>query len=307
LIGLLLTAVLFTIIRIFEETEPAIKEENNDESPDEDFSDLFKGCENVYFDVGSNVGVQIRKLFEPELYPDAPILDHFDTVFGPIEKRRKDETLCAFGFEANPRHGPRLKEIEACYKARGFRVHFFHPRVVSEQKGATLTFYSDPEASEGHGETDWGAGTDPAYILEMGHTPKETKVHSIDLVAVLNGFDKATGSKKKHVFMKMDIEGSEFGVLPDMLKSKKLCKDKIDTAIFEWHWRAIVPECAEYFYSHWWPAFLFACDFRTSYLMAKYSMLWKYRWQSGCPGGPTELLDLDDESYVMDGKPLVCN
>jgi hypothetical protein len=46
------------------------------------------GCYHVYLDVGSNVGVQVRKLFEPDLYPDAPVLEVFNSVFGPRNKTR---------------------------------------------------------------------------------------------------------------------------------------------------------------------------------------------------------------------------
>jgi len=35
-----------------------------------------------YLDVGSNIGVQVRKLFEPELYPDAKeMITLFDELF----------------------------------------------------------------------------------------------------------------------------------------------------------------------------------------------------------------------------------
>ena len=47
-------------------------------------------CQFVYLDLGSNKGVQIRKLFEPELYPGAAILPLFDKFFGGRNQRRKD-------------------------------------------------------------------------------------------------------------------------------------------------------------------------------------------------------------------------
>lgn len=60
-----------------------------------------------YLDVGTNVGVQIRKLFEPQLYPGAAILRHFDEAFGT--SRASLQGLCAIGFEPNPLHTPALK------------------------------------------------------------------------------------------------------------------------------------------------------------------------------------------------------
>ena len=77
------------------------------------------GCAQVYLDIGSNIGVQVRKLFEPHLYPAANVISIFSKVFGPPEHRQlpsAESGLCAVGFEANPMRVPRLKELEAAYK-----------------------------------------------------------------------------------------------------------------------------------------------------------------------------------------------
>ena len=48
---------------------------------------FLDGCQHVYLDMGTNTGVQIRKLYQPELYPDAPIHPVFERYFGPAENR----------------------------------------------------------------------------------------------------------------------------------------------------------------------------------------------------------------------------
>ena len=58
------------------------------------YDGLADNCFNVYLDFGSNVGIQVRKLFEPELYPMSPVLVFFDSLFGPAEARR--ENACGF-------------------------------------------------------------------------------------------------------------------------------------------------------------------------------------------------------------------
>ena len=45
-------------------------------------TDLFYGCQHIYLDVGSNTGIQVRKLFQPELYPKGLINPYFDKYFG---------------------------------------------------------------------------------------------------------------------------------------------------------------------------------------------------------------------------------
>ena len=71
-------------------------------------NNILDGCKYVYLDVGTNVGIQIRKLFEPDLYPNASIHQVFDRYFGNIEKRTRDG-ICAVGFEPNPSHTSILK------------------------------------------------------------------------------------------------------------------------------------------------------------------------------------------------------
>ena len=40
-----------------------------------------------YLDMGSHRGVQIRKLFQPHLFPGAVVLPVFDKYFGPFADR----------------------------------------------------------------------------------------------------------------------------------------------------------------------------------------------------------------------------
>ena len=68
------------------------------------------GCLHVYLDIGSNLGVQVRKLFQPELYEGAKILQTFNDHFGEVSNRN-DSEICAVGFEPNPEHTKRLQGI----------------------------------------------------------------------------------------------------------------------------------------------------------------------------------------------------
>ena len=48
----------------------------------------FSGCYHVYLDVGSNIGMQTRKLYEPQLFNqgDPPVKALYEKLFGVIEK-----------------------------------------------------------------------------------------------------------------------------------------------------------------------------------------------------------------------------
>ena len=43
---------------------------------------LLSDCQHLYLDVGSNKGIQVRKLFQPSLYPKALIKPYFEEYFG---------------------------------------------------------------------------------------------------------------------------------------------------------------------------------------------------------------------------------
>ena len=91
------------------------------ESPlSNDISFDIEKCDALYLDVGSNIGVQVRKLFEPQKYPNSPSVKLFDSFFG---KSRKD--VCAIGFEPNPKHITTLKNLQECYERKDIKTHFY--------------------------------------------------------------------------------------------------------------------------------------------------------------------------------------
>ena len=76
-------------------------------------------CRAFYIDLGSNIGVQIRKLFEPKRYPLAaaqPIFNHYFS--------RSRQHVCAIGVEPNPQHYNRLRALEGYYHAHNHTFAF---------------------------------------------------------------------------------------------------------------------------------------------------------------------------------------
>ena len=61
------------------------------------------------------MGVQVRKLFEPEKYTGSSVLQLFDRVFGAAPRCR----VCAIGFEPNPRLYARLDDLQARLRGAG--------------------------------------------------------------------------------------------------------------------------------------------------------------------------------------------
>ena len=144
------------------------------------------GCTSAYIDVGSNIGVQMRKLYEPWKYagkdpnmkelaakfglleePTAeesaagvvkgqafwnstsPVLPIFDDLFGKAPRCH----VCAIGIEPNPKHTTRLVQLENELRTVGAPVLWLNETAAGVSNGfATL----DLSAGGGMGVNDVG-------------------------------------------------------------------------------------------------------------------------------------------------------
>ena len=119
---------------------------------------ISDGCNYVFIDGGSNIGVQVRKLYEPEHYPGAKVLNIFDDAFGPHHMRNYSE-ICAIGFEPNPAHTQRLKSEPQYSKREPMIVHFERILTVLEETysncGYKVHFVTETAVSNTYGEMDF--------------------------------------------------------------------------------------------------------------------------------------------------------
>ena len=183
------------------------------------------GCYHIYLDVGSNVGIQVRKLFEPKLYPESNIQSVFDKYYGKPEiNGNRKETVCAVGFEPNPRHAATLKDIEQSHKACGWRTHFYTKTAAAHDYG-TVDFMTDNELKK----MEWGGSiVSPSNkrqkeLSVVGSVKKMRLADYILQRVMTRKFPKYVSNENSpSVLMKLDIEGSELEVLTDMIVSGAL-------------------------------------------------------------------------------------
>ena len=186
-------------------------------------------CHHLYMDLGSNIGIQIRKLYQPEYYKRAPILRHYWKVFGS-----QRNSVCAIGFEANAAHTNRLNMVEKAYKDAGYRCTIFTETAVSNVDG-NITFHTDGEALPMMHQ--WGASLEFSPVIHTHGT--NVTVQAIDFNKFfLKIFHFWTLSnnyspKKSKIMVKVDVEGSEHELLPHLLAGGSLCK--MNLIISEWH------------------------------------------------------------------------
>ena len=115
---------------------------------------LADDCYHIFLDVGSNIGVHNRFLFEPHLYPKSTSRSHFQAKLGAnFDNRDICAFAFAFAFEPNPVHKPRLEQLSQAYQAMGWRLHIFNAG-VSDTNG-TMAFYH-VDAFDGMKHNEWG-------------------------------------------------------------------------------------------------------------------------------------------------------
>jgi hypothetical protein len=173
---------------------------------------LLDGCQYVYVDLGTNIGIQIRKLYEPFFYPKAFVLPLFQKIFGNQTKE-----VCSIGFEANPAHDSYLKEFENYCLKRKWRVKIFTSTAVNIVN-KNVSFYTQPANIL---YNQW------ASSLRADPNKTEVTVSSIDIASwfkekVLNRkIPSDLGSSR--IMMKIDIEDHDAIVLTHLIFSGVYC------------------------------------------------------------------------------------
>ena len=169
-------------------------------------------CRYIYIDMGTNIGVQIRKLYEPHLYRGAPVLPLFQEMFG-----NHSSEVCSVGFEANPLHDKYLKEFEAYSLRRGWRVKIFTSTAVSFRDGL-VSFFTEPGNEVNN---QWTASLEPTL------NTSNTTVTSIDIASWIKDHILSRNSKsrlpKPIIMMKSDIERHDPTVLAHLMLSGVYC------------------------------------------------------------------------------------
>ena len=182
-------------------------------------------------DVGSNIGVQVRKFYEPKKYKDAPIIKLFDEQFGEERgKPGRESGLCVLGMEPNPQLHPRLKKLEDAYQNRGWLVHFYPFAAFTEEKEMEF------EMRDGVG-SGTASSLNPALLnipKNYGKRHGKARVRAIDLASFLKQLLDSNATVK---FMKIDIEGSEYEVIPRLAANGILCKNFLNKVFIESHKR----------------------------------------------------------------------
>lgn len=214
--GCVLLLFISVLVGISKMSNSGLQSQSYDHPP------WLESCAFIYLDVGSNVGVQVRKFYEPERYVGAPVLQYFDRNFGDATFRRTSSRVCALGMEPNPLRRGRLDEITRNYSRNGWKVHFYP--FAAWTQGGVKCFLNIGKYSN-HGAKlkntwipSWGCSAG-AYV----------PVPTIDLAHFIKSLPTPVTQ------MKMDIEGAEFSVVPHLKRQDILCITRVRAMYIEVH------------------------------------------------------------------------
>jgi len=180
----------------------------------------YEFCDYVFIDCGSNRGDNIEAFAGDKINEE--ITETKDSIFNTYNVTKND--FCVFGFEGNPFHTPNLQEKEKKYKTHFRFLKIFYETVISDTEGKLKLYTDNGHYHEGSSisadKTTLGINADRFEIVD-----------SIDFAKFLKSFSGA-----KVIFIKMDVEGAEFGIISEGLAQGSLCIDDIKFYIaIEYH------------------------------------------------------------------------
>jgi hypothetical protein len=259
---------------------------------------VLDDCFHVFLDVGSNIGMHIRFLLEPDRYPDARIASNiFDSQFG---KDRDNRDICVVAFEPNPMHKNRHEFLLQYYQnsSLGTVKYVYVPSAAGpNNRFVQFNHRLIPQNSRNGFDPDLGFGA-----LRSGQGNLETVLMEVvDLSSfILENVSrrrlpkKVYGNYPEHsmaarVVMKLDIEGLEYLVYPSLIETRAICG--IDLVFGEFHFKQN----------------FFPLDFRESFNSskvilspndAKTEMTRILKRIEALPYCGVKVLNVDDEAYA---------
>lgn len=286
---------------------------------------LGDGCYHVFLDVGANIGMNGRFLYEPEKYPVAKVHRAFDRHFGK-PAARDNRFVCIFAFEPNPAHRERLVRLQNAYNRLGWRYHYLP--FAAGDRNETLTFFKQDNDLRNEISFSVVRGGPKAENVPVKvptvrlsswlrehiegrriPDPKETPTASRaeapdddaddanDPTSAWNDDGASAGPPK--VVMKFDVEGTEYILFPDLLFTGTLCS-VVDFVFGEpHHWKGanVFPDQKTgkggLKLNSREEALAFFSNLRRAFASLR---------NSDCKTEPISIMD--SEEYLMDGIPL---
>jgi hypothetical protein len=172
-------------------------------------------CRHLYLDAGTNIGVQIRKVLQPALYPPSGA-GHSEHQFR-LAARYTEQVMasqfgsgsprcdvCAVGIEPNPKHAARLRKLESSLTAAGFGVVIFRAAATDAHSAAAIEATDEAAKHE-----YWAAHLQQSAATAANGTRTALRVRTMDLGRLVQETDlrlrsQAGAGERGRLVMKME-------------------------------------------------------------------------------------------------------
>jgi len=206
---------------------------------------LIEGpCRCTYIDVGLNDGRSVdmllranesRVLSRPPKGWGAKVLEGWQGCIA-------DGFDCWYGFEGNPEYTRKLRRQELALRALGRRAQLYTETLFAVADG-TAPFFLD-NLTYGVGST---LRADKLWVRrregkwKVGPETASDIYERVTVATVAAGpFLRRVRSRSAFVFLKLDVEGYEYDLIPHLLRSGELC-GSVEVIGVDWHERSLSP------------------------------------------------------------------
>jgi hypothetical protein len=217
----------------------------------------------------------------------------FTETFASTDRCR----VCAIGVEPNPRHRNRLSQLQTRLTAAGAGVTVFEAAAGSADGVLTLQYGARKSNFEDAGASTLGIGRYRGHdevVVRMLRLSRLVRLVRAQLDVTARRAGTPPGQRAGKILMKLDIEGSEWTVLTDLMDSGALCA--VDSVFVEYHDADFERIGAQ------------AGSLRRAALVTMRDAVRSLRTTISAALGaegscPTRVVDLDDETFMRDPAP----
>lgn len=206
----------------------------NDDNP-------LDGCLHVFIDLGSNRGIQIRKLYESHVFPIALVQPLYQRFFGKPENRNLQE-ICSVSFEPSSKHAASLQSLAEAYATCGIRVVVYKAGVGDKNTKTKLGHFNSFFGHEIGNDAAARLIDENATKMMFEELHEEIVTEEVEVMRFATFMTEVVAKRKlprsasiddPKIVIKSDIEGAELKILLDMVTSGAL--SHIDNIHMEWH------------------------------------------------------------------------
>lgn len=244
----------------------------------------FADCKHIFLDLGSNIGMHARFLFEPHQYSKSLYSKWIFNDSSIIPSREDRMKVCMIGWEPNVVHRDRLRRLSAYLKKKGFRADWIFAGVSSTSRNISFVHAGTKMDMK---NSEWGFSRVRHNIGKKDRSTSEM-IKAMDISLFMHQhLDIKYNGKPKYdptIIMKMDVEVEEYRIIPKMVATGVFCRIRVLT--IEWHGAKFGATS---------PSIQIG---RSEDAIKRF--LWKLGRDELCSN--TTILNIDDERYVTDTK-----